>query len=186
MENDSIEELKYLLTEEIYLIPEDRKAILGQLDGKTEIPLEGKVETPQEVVTTEPEMEPIPVRGNFSKGVLILHEENELPSEVMDMLVNMIKAVGHSMNEVGLVSSETLENRTMEDFQALNAHVVLKFGKIKHSINALFDQLYEIHSDEETEFLFADSLSSIFEDKKLKVKLWNSLQILFNLTSGKK
>jgi hypothetical protein len=74
----------------------------------------------------------------------------------------------------------------MEEFQALNAHVVLKFGKIKHPINALFDQLYEIHSDDETEFLFADSLSSIFEDKKLKVKLWNSLQILFNLTSGKK
>lgn len=178
MENDSIEELQYLITEEIYLIPEDRKAILAQL--------EGKAESPQEVAIPEPVVEPIPVRGNFSKGVLILHEEKELPTEVMDMLVNMIKAVGHSMNEVGMVSSELLENKSMEDFQALNAHVVLKFGKIKHPINALFDQLYEIHSDTETEFLFADSLSSIFEDKKLKVKLWNSLQILFNLTSGKK
>lgn len=178
MENHSIEELQSLITEEIYLIPEDRKAILAQF--------EGKVEKPQEVAISEPVIVLIPVRGNFSKGVLVLHEEKELPAEVMDMLVNMIKAVGHSMNEVGMVSSESLENRSMEDFQALNAHVVLKFGKIKHPINALFDQLYEIHSDEETEFLFADSLSSIFEDKKLKVKLWNSLQILFNLTSGKK
>jgi hypothetical protein len=178
MENFSIEELQSLLTEEIYLIPEDRKAILAQL--------EGKIESPKEVAISETVAEPIPVRGNFSKGVLVLHEEKELPSEVMEMLVNMIKAVGHSMNEVGMVSSDILENRSMEEFQALNAHVVLKFGKIKHPINALFDQLYEIHSDEETEFLFADSLSSIFEDKKLKVKLWNSLQILFNLTSGKK
>lgn len=178
MENDSIEELQSLITEEIYLIPEDRKAILAQLEGKTEVA--------QEVISSEPVVEPIPVRGNFSKGVLVLHEENELPTEVMDMLVNMIKAVGHSMNEVGMVSSESLENRSMEDFQALNAHVVLKFGKIKHPINALFDQLYEIHSEVETEYLFADSLSMIFDDKKLKVKLWNSLQILFNLSSGKK
>ena len=66
------------------------------------------------------------------------------------------------------------------------AHVVLKFGVIKHPINAKFDQLYEIHAEDETEYLFANSLSEIFEDKKLKVKLWNSLQILFNLTTGKK
>lgn len=178
MKNDSIEELQSLITEEIYLIPEDRKAILAQL--------EGKIEAAQEVSASEPVIEPIPVRGNFSKGILILHEENELPTEVMDMLVNMIKAVGHSMNEVGMVSSETLENRSMEDFQALNAHIVLKFGKIKHPINALFDQLYEINADAETEYLFADSLSMIFDEKKLKVKLWNSLQILFNLSSGKK
>lgn len=178
MKNDSIEELQSLITEEIYLIPEDREAILSQLEGNTANTLT--------LVSSEPEVEPIPVKGSFSKGILVLHEETELPSEVMEMLVNMIKAVGHSMSEVGMVSSEVLENRSMEDFQALNAHVVLKFGKIKHPVNALFDQLYEVHAGGESEFLFADSLSAIFEDKKLKVKLWNSLQILFNLTSGKK
>lgn len=178
MENESIEELQFLITEEIYFIPEDRKAIMGQLEGKSE--------NVKEEIVTEQLPELIPVRGNFTKGILILHEENDLPAEVMEMLVNMIKAVGHSMNEVGMVSSEILETRSLEDFQALNAHIVLKFGKIKHPINALVDQLYEIHSENETEYLFADSLSTIFEDKKLKIKLWNSLQILFNLTSGKR
>lgn len=158
MENDSIQELQYLITEEIYLLPEDQKAILSQLEGNT-------ANTPA-LVASEPEVEPIPVNGSFSKGILILHEEAVLPSEVMEMLVNMIKAVGHSMSEVGMASSAVLENRSMEDFQALNAHVVLKFGKIKHPVNALFDQPYEIHADGETEFLFADSLSAIFEDKK--------------------
>lgn len=178
MENDSIAELQSLITEEIYLIPEDRAAILAQLNDEAE-PL-------QEAISAEPESPPIPIKGNFSKGILILHEERELPSDVMEMLVNMIKAVGHSMSEVGMVASDSLENRSMEEFQALNAHVVLKFGKIKHPVNALFDIAYEVHSLDETEYLFADSLSMIFEDKKLKVKLWNSLQILFNLTSGKK
>lgn len=180
MENDSIEELQSLITEEIYLIPEDRTFILQQLTADKETP------EPDLPLSSGPALEQIPIRGNFSKGILVLHEEKELSTEVMEMLVNMIKAVGHSMNEIGMVSSDVLENRSMEDFQALNAHIVLKFGKIKHPVNALFGQLYEIQSNNETEFLFADSLSSIYEDKKLKVKLWNSLQILFNLTSGKK
>ncbi|WP_111669559.1 hypothetical protein [Algoriphagus litoralis] len=178
MENDSIEELQSLLTEEIYLIPQDREDILRQL-AEAEV-------SPTRPVQAEPILDPIAVRGNFSKGILVLHEEPTLNPEVMEMLVNMIKAVGHSMNEVGMVSSARLENRSMEEFQALNAHVVLKFGVIKHPVNALFDQSYEVHAIDETEYLFADSLSSIFEDKKLKVKLWNSLQILFNLSTNKK
>ena len=183
MEKDSIEELQALLTEEIYLIPEDREVILSQL-AENDAPVPEPIK--KESIHEEPIQDPIPINGNFTKGILILHEEKELSTEVMDMLVNMIKAVGHSMNEVGMVSSLALENRSMEDFLALNAHVVLKFGVIKHPVNALFDQYYEVQASDETEYLFADSLSSIFEDKKLKVKLWNSLQILFNLTTGKK
>lgn len=178
MENDSIEELQSLLTEEIYLIPQDRADILAQL-AEAEV-------AAAEPTPAEPILDPISVRGNFTKGILVLHEERDLKPEVMEMLVNMIKAVGHSMNEVGMVSSAALENRSMEEFQALNAHVVLKFGVIKHPVNAMFDQSYEVHAVDETEYLFADSLSSIFEDKKLKVKLWNSLQILFNLSTNKK
>lgn len=178
MENDSLEELQSLITEEIFLIPEDRQAIL--------LDLEGAPAPRRDQEFSAPEPEPIPVLGNFSKGILILHEEPQLSGEVMEMLVNMIKAVGHSMNEVGMVSSAALENRSMEELKALNAHVVLKFGRIKHPINALSASLYEILSEDETEYLFADSLSQIFEDKKLKIKLWNSLQILFNLTPGKK
>jgi hypothetical protein len=178
MENDSIAELQSLLTEELYLLSQDREEILRKL-AENEVPA-------AELTQVEPILDPIPVKGNFTKGILVVHEEQELSPEVMEMLVNMIKAVGHSMNEVGMVSSEVLENRSMEDFQALNAHVVLKFGVIKHPVNALFDQSYEVHAVDETEYLFADSLSSIFEDKKLKVKLWNSLQILFNLSTNKK
>lgn len=204
MENDSLEELKTLIEEEIYLIPEDRAAILAQLERQVapsplskltasqaqpespkvqvELPESQTVPVPQSVVE-EPLVEPIRIRGNFSKGVLILHEEGELSSEVMDMLVKMINAVGHSMSEVGLVASEQLEGRSMEDLQGLNAHIVLKFGRIKHPINAMPIQPYEVFAENETEYLFADSLTVISEDKNLKKKLWTSLQVLFNLTS---
>lgn len=206
METTSLEELKALIEEEIYLIPEDREAILAQLESLAKSPVKTnavtvqstektaempvpaqEISSPMEspLVAEEPIAETISVRGNFSKGVLILHEEAELSAEVMDMLVKMINAVGHSMSEVGLVSSEQLEGRSMDELQGLNAHIVLKFGRIKHPINALPTLPYEVFSENETEYLFADSLSVIAEDKNLKKKLWSSLQVLFNLTSPK-
>lgn len=203
MENDNLENLKSFLEEELFLIPEDLKKLEEELSGSgSGINLNGmpaivasppsssppvRSETSElEKVKEEVKAEPIPLKGNFTKGILILHEESELSAEVMDMLVKMINACGHSMNEVGMVSSEVLENRSMEDFQALNAHVVLKFGRIKHPINAISAPPYEIYAEEETEYLFADALTSISEDKNLKRKLWSSLQVLFNLSTGTK
>lgn len=204
MENDNLENLKSFFEEELFLIPEDLKKLEEELSGSgSGINLNGM---PKAIVTSPPSSsppvrsetselekvkeevnaEPIPLKGNFTKGILILHEESELSAEVMDMLVKMINACGHSMNEVGMVSSEVLENRSMEDFQALNAHVVLKFGRIKHPINAISAPPYEIYAEEETEYLFADALTSISEDKNLKRKLWSSLQVLFNLSTGTK
>ncbi|GMQ23911.1 hypothetical protein Aoki45_05930 [Algoriphagus sp. oki45] len=198
MDTMSFEELSSFLQEDIFLIPEEKPLYSGgqikdapqvkEEREKLEIPepimATPKIEnTPEQVIEEEITPEPIQVRGNFTKGILVLHEESELLPEVMEMLVKMINACGHSMNEIGLLSSEALGNRSMEDFMALNAHTVLKFGRIKHPINAIPAQLYEIHSEEETEFLFADSLTVISEDRELKSRLWKSLKVLFNITS---
>jgi hypothetical protein len=206
MEHDSLEALKSLIEEELYLIPEDREEILSQLTHQptnapsakptamevreevapTYASAPKSIPTPEsQVIAEEPTSEPISIRGKFSKGVLVIHEEAELAPEVMDMLVKMINAVGHSMTEVGLVASEQLEGRSMEELLALNPHIVLKFGRIKHPINALPAPAYEIFVDKETEYLFADSLTVISEDKNLKKKLWTSLQVLFNINSAK-
>jgi hypothetical protein len=206
MEHDSLEALKSLIEEELYLIPEDRAAILEQLTHQPTTSASSKptamevreevaptyesapksIPTPDpQVLAEEPASEPIPIRGKFSKGVLVIHEVAELAPEVMDMLVKMINAVGHSMTEVGLVASEQLEGRSMEELLALNPHIVLKFGRIKHPINALPAPSYEIFVENETEYLFADSLTVISEDKNLKKKLWTSLQVLFNINSAK-
>ncbi len=209
MENANLEELKTLIEEEIYLIPKDREAILAKLEIQAAIDLStGPKETaaipvkdngpspsvPASISPPTPDFQtpadalirdPISIHGNFSKGVLILHEEEVLAAEVMEMLVKMIKACGHSMTEVGMVASAALENRTMEEFQNLNAHIILKFGRIKHPINAIPAPRYQVYAENETEYLFADSLSEISEDKNLKVKLWTSLQVLFNLTTKK-
>ena len=202
MENDSLESLQTFLEDSIFLLPEDQKKIEqslfrtseSQVGNKTEVVEKSvdlsaetgeKSNLPEEVQSASV-LDPIQVRGNFTKGILVLHEESSLNSEVMDMLVKMLNACGHSMTEVGLLAAESLENRSMEDFQALNAHVVLKFGRVKHPLNQLPVTPYEIHTEGETEYLFADALTSISEDKTLKRQLWTTLQLLFNLSSGPK
>ena len=201
MENDSLESLSAFLEEPIFLLEEDQKSIAAALqvsDGSeatTSEVLNTSISSIENVATdstTDQEIkleaieEPIPIKGNFSKGILVIHEEANLNAEVMDMLVKMLNACGHSMSEVGLLAAENLENRSLEEFKALNAHVVLKFGRIKHPINQLPINSYEIHTEEETEYLFADALTSIAEDKGLKRQLWGALQLLFNLSTGTK
>ena len=201
MENDSLESLSAFLEEPIFLLEEDKKSIAAALQvsvGSEAAPAEvlnTSISSRENVATDTPTdqeikleavEEPIPIKGNFSKGILVIHEEANLNAEVMDMLVKMLNACGHSMSEVGLLAAETLENRSLEEFKALNAHVVLKFGRIKHPINQLPISPYEIHTEEETEYLFADALSSIAEDKGLKRQLWGALQLLFNLSTGTK
>jgi hypothetical protein len=202
MENDSLEFVQTFLEDSIFLLPEDREKIEQSLFGTSEslvanetVEVEKSADlsagTPEvsnlpEEIQSAPALDPIRVKGNFTKGILVLHEESNLNSEVMDMLVKMLNACGHSMTEVGLLAAESLENRSMEDFQALNAHVVLKFGRVKHPINQLPINSYEIHTEGETEYLFADALTSISEDKKLKRQLWTTLQLLFNLSTGSK
>lgn len=197
MENESLANLNSFLDEPIFLLPEDRRSLEAELFGTDTLPETSiekqKIYLPNELesIATAPSAtdftpEPLIVQGNFTKGILILHEETKLNEEVMDMLVKMLNACGHSMNEVGMLSSEKIQNSSMEDFQGLNAHVVLKFGRIKHPVNHLPFAAYDIHTEGETEYLFADALSSIAEDKQLKRKLWTALQLLFNLSTGTK
>ncbi|WP_439474525.1 hypothetical protein [Algoriphagus formosus] len=191
MESDSLHSLKLLLNEDLYLVPEEIDQILSS--EKTELRKEDKKETtptydqapPVDHSSVADEVkEPIApiVRGQFAKGILILHEEDELADEVMDMLSKMVSAVNHSMSDVGLLSSEELKGKSLEDFQAINAHKVIKFGKISHPINALPIPSYQIKTEEETEYLFADSLTQISMDRALKKKLWENLQTLFNIS----
>lgn len=203
MENDSLESLSVFLDEPIFLLEADQKSIAAALQislGSEAWPaeeLKASISSSENIASdtltpTDQEIklesveEQIPIKGDFSKGILVIHEEANLNAEVMDMLVKMLNACGHSMSEVGLLAAENLENRSLEEFKALNAHVVLKFGRIKHPINQLPINSYEIHTEEETEYLFADALTSISEDKGLKRQLWGALQLLFNLSTGTK
>lgn len=176
MNMENLYELASFIQEDIFFLPEDRDRVKAELK-------EPNSKSTDKEIQEEIQAPPIPVKGNFTKGILIVHEEPELTPSIMDMLVKMVNACGHSMTEIGLVKAEDLENRSMEDFNSLNAHTVLKFGRVKHLINSIPAPTYEVYTEEETEYIFADSLSAISEDTELKKKLWLALQKLFKLKS---
>jgi hypothetical protein len=195
MEEISIHHLSQFITEELFLIQEDME-ISAQIEtgsSKSQeqpvlkqtnpiIPHSDQTISEEKVIIQELKEEPIPVLGNFEKGVLILIEEDSLRPEVMEMLVKMLNAVGHSMSEVGLIHSHTLDMRSMKDLKNLNAHTILKFGRIQHPINSLPANQYEVYSEKDVQYLFADALTGISEDNSLKKKLWGALQIIFNIS----
>ena len=198
MQTESLESLQLFLDDAIYLLPEDQKELVTSLITSTKVTPDDQGLVTETKLTDKstavvafqsegidvPVLTTIQITGEFKKGILVIHEESTLSTEIMDMLVKMLNACGLSMSEVGLLAAENLENRTMDDFQALNAHMVLKFGRVKHPISQLPIRPYEVHGEGEVEYLYADALSSILEDKTLKRQLWGALQLLFNL--GKK
>lgn len=179
-----IAELQFIIPEELYFFRETAHPMDTTADKTPVEPYSTINKSTVEAVDNEQETtkDPIQIRGNFANGILVLHEEEALDAEVMDMLVKMINAIGHSMNGIGMLSSKELEGRSLEEFHELNAHKVLKFGRIKHPINAMPAGDYQIHTEKETEYLFADSLSDIAGSKDLKAKLWNTLKVLFNIS----
>lgn len=187
MEKINLSELAKVITEEIYLFPEDRNL---PIEKDTESHALAAEPAQASLVAEEPsaqaeehvQKEPIQVNGRFNQGILILHEERELSEEIMQLLSNIINAVNHSMNDVGLIPSYRLEGRSLEELHELGAHKIIKFGKIRHAVDAIPAQDYQVYADQEVEFLFADPLTSIAEDKALKGKLWKALQNLFNIT----
>lgn len=186
MEKISLQELQFVIEDSLFLTEEDKKSYqsvdsTSAPESVKETVHEERTSYAQEEKVEKAEITPIEVQGNYTNGLLILHEEEQVKPELMEMLVNMMNAVGKSMNEVGLLSSSKLEGKTLEDFNALNGHIILKFGRIQHPINSVPAIPYEVYTEDETQYLFADSLSQISEDKNLKIKLWKSLQILFNI-----
>lgn len=191
MNAESLATLALTLDQDIYLFEEDRPHILAKalesepatlpLDPLSEEPKK-PLDDPKAAVEKLPEPEPIVPQGGFEKGILILHEEATLEGELMELLSNIIRAVSLSMLDVGFVPDSQLKGRSLEDFHAINAHKVIKFGRITHPINALPIPNYQVTTEGETEFLFADSLTQISQNKALKGKLWKALQHLFTLS----
>lgn len=124
MEKSTLGQLQYILTEDLFLVKEDIPDLIGQTEKNRTQSTESKEYLSENVesedttsIVEEPiNPEPIPVKGQFEKGILILHEEDQLSDEIMELLSKILQAVGLSMNSVGLLSSEGLSGRSLEEF----------------------------------------------------------------------
>lgn len=177
MEKMTIHELGFILDKEIYILPEEKNQLLTVV---TPLVLE------QNTISQEDEFLEEPVHlayeGGFEKGILVIYEGNSLESGLSDYLFKILGAVSCSLKDIALANSEDTELTTMSSITALNPNKIIVFGKVRHEIMMSVKKTYEVHQEDEIEYLFADDLKQISESLDLRKALWKELQVLFNIT----
>ena len=176
MENMGIHELGLILDQEIYILPEEKNQLLTILMSSNleENPIS------QEEFEEEPVL--LEYEGGFEKGILVIYEGKSLESSLSEYLFKILGAVACSLKDIALANSENTEMTTMASITALNPNKIIVFGKVRHEIMMSVKKAYEVHQEDEIEFLFADDLKQISERLDLRKSLWRELQVLFNIT----
>jgi hypothetical protein len=182
----NLREISLFLTEPIILIPEKNSKQLPPSASETSGSVNPKSdESPSDQYSEEnhiQELEIASYEGNFQKGLLILYQGGELSDASQTFLMNILKAVNHSLKDIALISEVALLNGHPESITRLNPQNILIFGKLNHSIMKIKKEDYVIVQEEST-LLFADELKELEANKPLKLKLWTALQVLFNIKS---
>jgi hypothetical protein len=141
---------RYLYNEDLYLIKPSKKA------------------------------ESVTLRGN----VIIVEYPgiSTLPTKEKMLLNKILEAVKLKPVQVSIVNLSEIRNRisTRSQIHFENARVVLFTGKIPVlTMIGQTDKKYEIIRDLTNDYVLADTLEMIEQDKILKKNLWDVLQMLF-------
>lgn len=196
----NLNSLKLFLDEDLVLIPSELKEILlaeklkKQFEGQEEEDEElmDEVEKPmnstpnsqlleEEEPAYEEENHELLYEGEFKKGLLVIYQGNQLDKVYREFLLKILGAISYSLKDIALASSEAISSAHQKSIDHLDPHKIIVFGKINHPIAGLNTELYEITTEGEREYLFANDLGAIFEEETLKRKLWNILQVFFNI-----
>jgi hypothetical protein len=175
MENMSIQHFGMFLDKEIYIIPEEKDQLINIGTKRASADNTASYEVEEEIV-------PLHYEGGFEKGILVIYEGKTLESSLSEYLFKILGAVSCSLKDIALASSENTELTSMPTITALNPNKIIVFGKVRHDIMMSVKKKYEVHQEDEIEFLFADDLGQISESLDLRKALWRELQVLFNIT----
>ncbi|MCB0496426.1 MAG: hypothetical protein KDC79_09855 [Cyclobacteriaceae bacterium] len=134
----------------------------------------------QPPVVAEPEAEPysIAFKGSNRKGVVVLYEntsEESLDASEETLLLNILKAVGLSLEDVAIINHHTAKQKWQDN---ITASKVIAFGIAPASYNLSCNE-YTIINHSNAQWLFSHSLAQLADEKPLKAKLWGKLQELF-------
>ena len=185
MENLSIYHMAMFMDNEIFLLPEDEKTVVENVSSPSAYP------NPKEelsIVEEDPGSSTVNLEyeGGFGKGVLVVYQGDSLNPDLHELLFKILNAVGCSLKDIALTSSNALESASLSDVMAMNPNKIILFGNFRHDIMMQKKSNYEIINHEGVEYLFADDLKILFENINLKKSLWNELQVLFNITQKQK
>lgn len=168
--------LKYLITEDVYVITE----------SSVDSPLQENVKTHNESnVVNEPApasyTQKIPVKGNNASAILILNfDENAefVSDQSLTFLKNILAAVKLDINQVALVNLAKVDLALDAIIEDLKPKTIIGFG-VNHIEQLKPLTIYKISTHQNCQTLLAEGLKLIESDKSKKKALWEGLQELF-------
>lgn len=193
--------LPFFLTEELYILPEDRPVKAPNQTTAAAAPSPAKpvpaipdvkapavTQTPKPAEAAKKEEKPVAnphlIFGKNLKKLLILVEDHANP--VMEradglLLKDILKAVDYSFDDVAIVN--IAHCREEADWQTINEipyQRLFSFG-IKHPKVPATIALapYELESSGDRRYLLTDKLATLRSDRSRKIALWNLLKQVF-------
>ena len=166
--------LKLFFDEDIYFIKETGNANTPKEEKTLELP------KPELIIAEEPVAEPMKFiykGGNGKEIAIIINDDSNefLNSTDETLLLNILKAIGLSLEDVAIINQHTNGTDWIEQ---LEYSKVIVFG-ILPGTYGLVTENYLIQENNEISWLFSDSLFSLGSNKELKGQLWGKLQELF-------
>ncbi|SHN00816.1 hypothetical protein SAMN04488057_105178 [Cyclobacterium lianum] len=179
-------ELSLLLSEDIFVIRDeitekiaaDEMALRMKLAAENVDLVEESPIEPESATERDPE--PIQYEGSFQKSILVIHQGETLPEQSRDFLFKVFRAVNLSLRDIALVSEKALKDSNEDPLAQLEPNKMILFGSLHHPLMKMKKDNYHI-SQEPVEYFFADELEELENNEGLKRKLWNTLQVFFNI-----
>lgn len=183
----NLKELSLFLTDEIFVLQEEvrEKLAVNKIASKldlssttTDSSVSSEPETP--AIAKEHDPEPIPYEGEFKKSILVIYQGDELKESNRAFLFKVFSAVNLSLKDIALVSELSLKGSNEDPLEQLNPEKMILFGTIYHPLMGMKKENYTI-VQEPLDYFFADDLDGLEMNVSLKRKLWDTLQIFFNI-----
>jgi len=184
-----LHELRLFITEDIFVLKEEEREKLAAAQLASRLELDEATDThlleEPEAEATPPvpanfDPEPIPFEGEFQKSILVVYQGEVLNAGNREFLLKIFRAVNLSLKDLALVSEKSLKESNENPLSQLNPTKMVLFGTLHHPLMKLKKDNYRI-MQEPLEYFFADELEELEKHVALKRKLWDTLQVFFNV-----
>lgn len=167
--------LRFLIDEEIYIIPEQPEG-KPLPEGGNPVPAGERAATPHVKAKDKLTLD------NVTALMLDYSSEAEVPEEIEELLSKIQGSVDLEDHQVNRLYRDRSDQMYPDHFK--NCKIVAFVEKIPVNLTACFDpQPYRLKSDGTNHFLFCDALDKIHKDRNLKMKLWEQLKKLYAIST---
>jgi len=124
----------------------------------------------------------LPGSGKNLKQLLVLYKKEEKPELLKELLSKILKAAQFDIEQdvrlVELSSDELFSFTALQSKEVNKQVIILGLTPSQLGLHFTFEKYIPLHHIN-CDFLVADSLAMINENRQLKAQLWNALKVLF-------